>query len=248
MKILIIRHAEPDYKNNTLTKKGFKEADLLGKYYKDKQIDYIYCSPLNRAKYTADGLKKYKPNAPIEYCDFLREIYVGIDLPYAKNHINWDLRPSYLDSDDRLFNEKEWLNVESFNKQELRDKFEGLKKGVYEILEKHGYKHNGRYFEVLKPNHDTICFVCHFGLESHLLALLLHTSPIALSNYTVAKPSSVSTLCSEEREKGKAIFRLNEFGNTSHLEYFNEEPSFMARFVECFDDEGENIDEFDNPD
>lgn len=242
MKIIIIRHAEPDYENNTLTPKGFKEADLLGRYLKDKKIDYIYCSPLKRAMYTADGILKYK-KIPIEYCDFLKEIYVEVDLPYAKNHLNWDLRPSYLNSDDNLFNDKEWINVDGFNCEELKRRFNDLKTGVCDILEKHGYKYNGRYFDVLKPNHDTICFVCHFGLEAHLLSFLLNASPIALSNYTVKKPSSTTTLCSEEREKGKAIFRLNEFGNTIHLEINNEEPSFMARFVECFDDEGENIDD-----
>ena len=59
MKITIIRHAEPDYKNNTLTKKGFYEAELLGKYLKDEKIDAMYSSPLPRAKYTADAIVKY---------------------------------------------------------------------------------------------------------------------------------------------------------------------------------------------
>ena len=40
MKISIIRHAEPDYENTTLTANGFIEADLLGKFLKDENIDY----------------------------------------------------------------------------------------------------------------------------------------------------------------------------------------------------------------
>lgn len=35
MKILIIRHAEPDYEKNTLTEKGFLEADALGLYHRN---------------------------------------------------------------------------------------------------------------------------------------------------------------------------------------------------------------------
>ena len=29
MRIIFIRHGEPDYDNNTLTEKGFREAELL---------------------------------------------------------------------------------------------------------------------------------------------------------------------------------------------------------------------------
>ena len=31
MRILIIRHGDPDYENDTLTQKGWREADLLAK-------------------------------------------------------------------------------------------------------------------------------------------------------------------------------------------------------------------------
>ena len=62
MKITIIRHAEPDYENNTLTEKGFKEAEILGKYLKDEKLDYIYVSPFARADYTAKAILKYNKN------------------------------------------------------------------------------------------------------------------------------------------------------------------------------------------
>ena len=84
MKITIIRHAEPDYKNNTLTEKGFKEADILGKYLKDEKIDYIYSSPLPRAKFTADAIVKYNNTKTYEVFDFLREFKTRVDLPYYK--------------------------------------------------------------------------------------------------------------------------------------------------------------------
>ena len=96
MKITIIRHAEPDYANNTLTQKGFREAELLGKHLKDEKFDYIYSSPLNRAKFTADGIVKYNKTKDYKIFDFLREFDGFIDLPYFKNHIFWDFKPSYL--------------------------------------------------------------------------------------------------------------------------------------------------------
>jgi probable phosphoglycerate mutase len=53
----------------------------------------------------------------------------------------------------------------------------------------------------------------------------------------VASPSSVTVIYSEEREKGTASFRIRQFGDLSHLYVHDEEPSFAARFTECFEDE-----------
>ena len=62
MRILIIRHGDPDYKNDTLTEKGKREAQLLANRLKKEKIDRVYTSPLGRAKdtcaYTAKALGK----------------------------------------------------------------------------------------------------------------------------------------------------------------------------------------------
>ena len=53
MRILIIRHGDPDYQNDSLTEKGWREAELLRDRLTQLPIDAFYCSPLGRAKATA---------------------------------------------------------------------------------------------------------------------------------------------------------------------------------------------------
>ena len=53
MRILLIRHAEPDYTIDSLTAKGRTEADLLSRRLANYQIRDFYVSPLGRAKETA---------------------------------------------------------------------------------------------------------------------------------------------------------------------------------------------------
>lgn len=63
MRILIVRHAEPDYAHNTLTEKGFKEAELLAERMKKIKIDDLYSSPQGRAVKTAEvSAEKYIKN------------------------------------------------------------------------------------------------------------------------------------------------------------------------------------------
>ena len=55
----------------------------------------------------------------------------------------------------------------------------------------------------------------------------------------VAPPSSISILATEERRKGYASFRMNLFGDVSHLTCNSEPVSFAARFCECYDNPDE---------
>lgn len=42
MRILLIRHGDPDYEKDSLTEKGFREADLLAARLKNERIDAAY--------------------------------------------------------------------------------------------------------------------------------------------------------------------------------------------------------------
>ena len=53
MKLLIVRHADPDYSIDSLTPTGWKEAELLSERLKTLDIKDFYTSPLGRAKDTA---------------------------------------------------------------------------------------------------------------------------------------------------------------------------------------------------
>ena len=53
MKILIIRHGDPDYSIDSLTEKGWVEAECLSEKLVKMDVDAIYCSTLGRAKDTA---------------------------------------------------------------------------------------------------------------------------------------------------------------------------------------------------
>ncbi len=55
MRILLIRHGDPDYVNDTLTEKGRREAALLAKRAVSMNMGECYKSPLGRAKDTADA-------------------------------------------------------------------------------------------------------------------------------------------------------------------------------------------------
>lgn len=54
VRLLFIRHGDPDYEHDTLTEKGHREAALLGKLAPSLNLGQCFVSPLGRARHTAE--------------------------------------------------------------------------------------------------------------------------------------------------------------------------------------------------
>lgn len=60
MRIIFVRHGDPDYANDTLTEKGWREAALLAERVSGWDVTDFYVSPLGRAQDTASlSLKRW---------------------------------------------------------------------------------------------------------------------------------------------------------------------------------------------
>ena len=83
--IYIVRHGETEgnqvmefngQHNTMLTETGYKQAELLGEYFKDKKVDSVYSSDLTRAYETAQPLSNIH-NKTVIMDERLREINGG---------------------------------------------------------------------------------------------------------------------------------------------------------------------------
>lgn len=238
MKLLIIRHAEPDYAIDSLTEKGWREAQLLSERLKKLDISKAYCSPLGRARDTA-SFTVQKAEINLEICEWLKEFPIRIDDPYTKEQGRriWDFMPNYWAREEKYFDKNEWFNTPLMKEGNVEAEYIKVCYEFDKLLAKHGYVRDGNLYKAVKSNSDTIILFCHFGVSCILLSHLLNISPLPLLQGFVALPSSVTTLATEEREEGIAYFRCSSYGDTSHLYVAGEEPSFMARFCEKFTDE-----------
>lgn len=234
MKIIIIRHADPDFAHSSITKAGMKEVKALADYYKEKDFDYIYCSPLNRAKLTAQAVIKKKT---IHYVNYLKEFLHPF--PYKGDlHHNWDFLPSELITDFKdLYNPDKYLDNRYLKQVNMKENYNNVVRQFDETLKKHGYQRIDKgVYKVLKRNKDTIVFFCHFGMMSVLLSRLTNIPFVILAQYFCCLPTGVTILNTEERKEGIAQFRIETYGDLTHLKIKNITPSFSARFCELYTD------------
>lgn len=238
MKLLIIRHGDPDYVNDSLTEKGWKEAEYLAEMLADMNIDYIYTSPYGRARNTASATLR-KLGRTAEVMPWLREFDIFIDRPddTTKKHIPWDWLPADWTIHEEFYSKDDWHKNRLMAEGNVYEEYRMVTDELDALLARHGYVREGGYYRAERPNHDTIALFCHFGCEAVLLSHLWNVSPMVVWHGFCAQPSSVTTLVTEERRRGIASFRMLAFGETAHLKAHDEEPAFAARFCECYDDE-----------
>lgn len=235
MKLVIIRHGDPDYTIDSLTETGWKEAQLLADRISRMDVTKFYVSPLGRAQATAScSLEKMHRTATT--CEWLREFAPRILRPDAGGAMKlaWDWLPADWTKEPMYYDVDTWAQTAVMRAGKVQEDYDWVCSNFDALLAEHGYVREGRYYRAKRPNSDTLVFFCHFGLECVLLSRLMTVSPMILWHGFCAAPTGVTVVYTEERREGIASFRANSFGDTSHLYVAGMEPSFSARFCECF--------------
>ena len=243
MKLLLVRHAEPDYEHDSLTEKGWREASFLAQRLAQIPAKAYYVSPLGRAKDTA-SLTLKAVGCTAEECLWLREFDAPIWRPDVSEHkkIPWDWLPQDWTADERSFCCDQWYQLPAMVNGDVKAEYDWVTGELDALLKRHGYQREGHCYQAFSSNNDTIILFCHFGVSCVLLSHLLNVSPMVLWHGCCAAPSSVTTVVTEERREGIASFRMLSFGDISHLYANGEAPSFAARFRECYQNDWERRD------
>ena len=243
MKLIIIRHGDPDYEHDSLTEKGWREAAYLAERISKLDVRAFYLSPLGRAQDTA-SLTLQKMGRTGTTCEWLREFAPRIHRPDRpdRDSITWDWLPQDWTKEPEFLEPEMWMDHPVLREGSVDAEYAWVIRNFDDLLAAYGYRREGRLYRVTEPNEDTLVFFCHFGLECVLLSRLLNVSPMVLWHGLTAAPTSVTVLNSEERREGIAYFRASMIGDISHLYVHEEEPSFSARFCECYDNNNQRHD------
>ncbi len=201
MRLLLIRHGDPDYPNDSLTAKGHVQARRLGEILRTRPINRIFASPLGRARLTADYIAGPKGMTPT-VLPWLRELDGNYDGHlWAWNHPG-----------SETFEHRAGFTMEDWHRHvPYGEHMAGIAVAFWEqfdafLAERGLVRQEGRY-HVARHNQETLALVCHAGVILTLLSHLLHIPlPIAYAQFAV-DPSSCTTLDFEQKD-GFGVFRL----------------------------------------
>ncbi len=234
MRILLIRHGEPDYSTDSLTEKGKREAELLSARLAAYSIRDFYVSPLGRAKLTADyTLQKLGRSAvTLPWLAEFRGRYP--DPETGKMRICWDFPPREWTRDPLLSDPVHWAESAVFRGGNVSSVWEETVQGADRLLADYGFFRDGPVWHCRENTHDTIALFCHFAISMAFIAYLVGLSPVLMMQHFICFPSSVTELVTEERTRGEAFFRISKLGDLSHLESAGVTRSMAGMFPECY--------------
>jgi probable phosphoglycerate mutase len=255
MRLLFIRHGDPDYVHDDLTEKGRREALLLAAAAKNMNLGTCYVSPLGRAQATARYCLE-ATGKTAETKDWLHEFPVKLDLNQAPEFIHaysdvkmengiykplsfWDMITDYWADEPIYMDPIHWRESPICKAIDVAGKFDEVSAGLDALLAEHGYVREGGHYRVVRENDETLTFFCHFAIASALVAHIWNVSPFTLWFHTQMAPTSVTELITEERHAGIAHFRAQRLGDISHLYAGHEEPSFAGRFCELYSNQNQ---------
>ncbi len=229
MRLYIIRHADPDYENNTITKAGHLEAQALAERFKTHGFDKIFTSPYGRAidtmKYTADIL-----NMDYGIEEWTKELWPEMVIEDDEGHkmMSIDIPGEILRADQKNLTRETWHELKSIKNSDVLKYYKKLEQDSDDFIRRLGYERvDGRY-RIVEPNQDKVAVFCHAGFGLTWIAHLLAIPPtLVWSGFWVA-PSSVTTIIFEERSKEWAVPRCISLGDTSHLYHTGLSESLMG--------------------
>lgn len=243
MRIIFIRHGDPDYANDCLTEKGEREAKLLAKRVaKWDFVTQFYCSPLGRAKQTASYSLAAVGREAVTY-EWMKEFMYKIEDPTTGRHgVPWDFMPEYWTNIPQMYDKNAWRETEIYRSNpELLPAYDEVCSGLDGILSVYGYERKDNLYKNNNPaaadgtvKQDTIVIFCHLGVTCVMMSHLLGISPSLLFHDLYLAPTSVTVLATEERMNQIAHFRAQVIGDTNHLLQGGEPVSAAGSFTAPF--------------
>lgn len=216
MHLYLVRHADPSYDPDELTKIGHKEAEALAPRLKDYGVNRIYSSDkirtLQTAQYSSDLL-----DVPVEVQPWLMEpeqIRIHQD---GFDYVIWDTYGETIRKNSELPGHADWHRNAPFdagalyeNWIEFRDKFDTF-------LAEYGYHREGGRYRVEKTRDDRIAIFCHNGSILFMIAHLLEIPLPLVFSGLYCWPCSLTDIYFDQRSEKWAVPRALHIADVSHM-------------------------------
>ena len=170
MRIILVRHGEPNYELDCLTPLGWRQAEAAAERLAGEGIEAIYSSPMGRARETAEATAQRLGFTRIETLQFMHELRWGSrdgSEMFARGN-PWDIVNKMV-SEDASFGESYPLFEQNCVMEEAAQRAAG----VDAWLETLGYRRKGLYYTCCRED-DTEHTVAVFAHGGSLSAVVGH--------------------------------------------------------------------------
>ncbi len=215
MRIIFVRHGEPDYAQDCLTEEGRRQAAAAAVRLEKEGIEEIYSSPCGRAyetaSYTADRL-----NLPVTVLDYMREIsWGGPDIP--ENGHPWTLSNAMIERENFDFYSRDWQAHPYFMNNAATEYYRKIAAEFSAFLCSKGYRHEGTRYLCTEEREKTIALFSHGGSGACALSEVLALPFPYIAAVMPYDFTSVTILYFPVRKNEYVHPRIELFNDSAHI-------------------------------
>ena len=171
MRMVFVRHGEPDYEKDCLTEIGRKQAEAAAERLAREGITEIYSSPMGRAAETAAFTAK-RLGLTVRTLPFMHEISWGGPGVPEEGH-PWTISDRMISEDDFDFFHADWRQHPGFRYNSALRDLDEISAQTDRFVQRHGYCHKGTRFFCETNQQETFAIFSHGGSGACMLAHLL---------------------------------------------------------------------------
>ena len=225
MRLLMIRHGEPNYEKDCLTEQGKKQAAAAAVRLEREGITEIFSSPQGRARETASYTAK-RLGLEIQTLPFMHEIsWGGPEIP--ENGHPWTLSERMIAEENFDFHAENWREHPFYRENKATRCFDEVTEKFDAFLAERGYVHEGSRFLCGEKTEGSIALFSHGGSGACVLAHLLTLPFPYVATVMPYDFTSVIILNFPDRP-GQYVFpRLELFNDIAHIQSAGSGPAFQ---------------------
>lgn len=221
MILYVIRHADPIYDPDSLTPKGKRQAEALGKRLAVHGLDKIYSSPMIRAQMTAQPACELLGKKP-EILDWTSEDLAGKYFGFhdPENGGNWvwafGINPTRYKTEENIALGDKWYEAYPFNESKAKEGYDIIMRESDAFMESLGYKREGLKYKILKHTDEKVAVFCHYGFGTTWLSHLLGINPIVFWSTFDINHSGVTIINFPKHSNGYTAPKVLALSDISH--------------------------------
>ena len=176
MRIVFIRHGDPNYDLDCLTELGHKQAKIAAQRLLKEGIEEIYSSPLGRARQTAQAFSEASGIGDIKILDFMQEIRFGREGEMYDDKWNPWLVVEDLVKNGKDIQTPDWREYPVFKENLATVDADKIAVEADKWLSSLGYEREGKYYRCTRQDdkEKTIALFCHGGSSTAFFSRVLN--------------------------------------------------------------------------
>ena len=215
MRIILIRHGEPDYEKDCLTELGHKQAQIAAQRLLIEGIEEIYASPHGRAIQTAEHFSKASGIQNIKILDFIKEIRFGREGELYDSKWNPWLGVNELVKEGKDLQSPDWREYPVFKNTYSTIDSDKISVETDKWLSSLGYERQGLYYlNTCKENNEkTIAIFCHGGSSAAFMSRVLNQTFPYMCKVLLFYPHTTISILKFDKTPGNLTLPVIEVMN-----------------------------------